>query len=326
MAVTDPNAVATGTANTQVQSSQTPNWYDQLAVQFGNTLSGANSALDTLQNNWYDQPRVADMSGLQADALHAAGTQPGVWQPGFDTGMGSVQGGLNSLSSAASAVGGTGNYDQTEMMKHLNPYLTGALNTLASNSNQNLFENVIPGINSTFTGAGQFGSTRNGDFMNRAVRDNQNSINNASANMLNTAYGQAANDYSNWDAARRSAATAQGTIGGQQIQGGLGQVSGALQGAGQGWTDINNQFSLGKTQQDLQQKGLDTGYSDWLAKLQTPLQLQGALTQMIPNFTNLYKPTTTTTSATTNSGTDTMTGILNLLSQLSQMGKATATP
>ena len=56
----------------------------------------------------------------------------------------------------------------------------------------------MPGVNSTFTGNGQFGSTRNADFLNRAIRDNQQTLNNTNANVLYNAQNTANTQYKDW--------------------------------------------------------------------------------------------------------------------------------
>jgi hypothetical protein len=98
----------------------------------------------------------------------------------------------------------------------MNPY-TGRINDeIARLGNQNLMEGVIPGINTTFVGDGQFGSTRNGEFMNRALRDNQTLISGAQAKMLMESQAEADRQY----AAERGR-----QLQGGNILGGLSQVS-----------------------------------------------------------------------------------------------------
>jgi hypothetical protein len=65
-------------------------------------------------------------------------------------------------------------------------------------SNQNFNEQVVPGLNSTFAGAGQFGSTRNADFMNRAIRDQQTQLAGQQGQTLFNAQNQAGQQYKDW--------------------------------------------------------------------------------------------------------------------------------
>jgi len=127
---------------------------------------------------------------------------------------------------------GAGDYDPNKVQDYLNPYTEGALSAANRLTSQNLTENILPGVNSTFTGAGQFGSTRNAEFGNRAIRDTQQAIADANAKGMVNAYGQASTDY-------RGMLGQQGTLGQQAITQGMGlagteqqnnqqQVEGAL--------------------------------------------------------------------------------------------------
>lgn len=133
-----------------------------------------------------------------------------------------VNAGAGALGQASSFIGGSATYDPNVMQQHLNPYMSGVNDEIARLGNQNLMENVLPGVNSTFTGAGQFGSTRNADFTNRAIRDNQQVISGAQAGAMNQAYGQAADSYQKWASLGQNAGQALGQIG--QTYGGLGSL------------------------------------------------------------------------------------------------------
>lgn len=124
---------------------------------------------------------------------------------------------------------------------YMSPYINNVVNRIDELGNRNLMENILPNINSTFTGNGQFGSTRNADFTNRAIRDTQNEILGNQANALNTAQ--------------------------QQAYGNLFQGLGA-------------QTTLGNQQQALQQQAMDTGYQDWLNSFALPTQQAGALSSI----------------------------------------------
>jgi hypothetical protein len=76
---------------------------------------------------------------------------------------------------------------------YMSPYTDQVVNRIAQLGQRNLTENLLPQVNSTFTGAGQFGSTRNAEFTNRALRDANESILGQQANALQTGYSQAQN-------------------------------------------------------------------------------------------------------------------------------------
>jgi hypothetical protein len=158
-------------------------------------------------------------TGEEAAGLTDAQKQGIGYAPGL------MQQGNQWLSSA-------GNYDPSQIQNYLNPYTEGALSAANRLTSQNLTENILPGVNSTFTGAGQFGSTRNAEFGNRAIRDTQQAIADANAKGMVNAYGQASTDY-------RGMLGQQGTLGQQAITQGMGlagteqqnnqqQVEGAL--------------------------------------------------------------------------------------------------
>jgi hypothetical protein len=105
-------------------------------------------------------------------------------------------------------LGQVAQYDPNQQQNFMNPYTQGAAQEVTRLSNQNLTENVLPQVNSTFTGAGQFGSSRNADFTNRAIRDNQTSLNGALSTMFMKANDTANTQYKDW--------TQQGINAGQQ--------------------------------------------------------------------------------------------------------------
>jgi hypothetical protein len=72
--------------------------------------------------------------------------------------------------------------------KYQNPYMDASVGNMSKLMSRNLTENILPGVNQTFTGAGQFGSTRHGDFTNRAIRDTQEGISRTAADMLSQSY------------------------------------------------------------------------------------------------------------------------------------------
>lgn len=96
------------------------------------------------------------------------------------------------------ALGQYSTWNQQQQNQFMNPYVTNVANEQARLSNQNLFESILPQVNSTFTGAGQFGSTRNADFTNRAIRDQQYNLSGQQANTLFNAQNQAATQYKDW--------------------------------------------------------------------------------------------------------------------------------
>ena len=110
-------------------------------------------------------------------------------------------------AASQSAAGGIDQY--------MNPYQTGAMDVLARQGARNLSENLLPGVSDSFIRAGQFGSSRMGEFGSRALRDTQESVLNQQAQMANQGYGQALGA-SQADLARQA-----------QLAGTVGSISGA---------------------------------------------------------------------------------------------------
>jgi len=142
--------------------------------------------------------------------------------------LGYIDTGAGGITSAMSGYQNLPGYDPEGMNAHLSPYLSGVLNQIQRLGNQNLTENVLPGINSTFAGDGQFGSSRNADFANRAIRDNMREILGAQAVAGNQAYNQASQDYLSWQnsklaglAGLREAGSSLGDMGLKKAQGAL---------------------------------------------------------------------------------------------------------
>lgn len=121
--------------------------------------------------------------------------------------------------ASTSLYGNTRNQQQLDA--YMNPYRTEVADEIGRLANQNLFENVVPNINSTFVGNGQFGSTRNGTFMNQAVRDNQATVTGAQSQVLLAAVNEAMKNYQ----------TEKGReLQGAQTQGALSQVAAQIAG------------------------------------------------------------------------------------------------
>ena len=130
----------------------------------------------------------------------------------------------------------------SQVGSYMSPYQTGVMDVLAKQGARNLSENILPGVSDAFIKAGQFGSSRMGEFGSRAVRDTQEAVLNQQAQLANQGYGQAMSA-AQQDLARQG-----------QLAGTVGSISGAdlsriLQGAGQ-YTNLGQaQLAGAQTQQ-----------------------------------------------------------------------------
>lgn len=222
----------------------------------------------------------------------------------------------SGTSSVANQVGGrlddaSGRYIDA-VPEYLNPYMDAAVGNQAQLMSRNLTENILPNVNQTFTGAGQFGSTRHGDFTSRAIRDTQEGISRTAADMLAQGYKDSAaihasdmgrkmdatkslGAFLDSDAQRNlqaagTAASATGADAGLQAQ--LGTAAGQMFTAdkgrmlqsgstlgqlGQARTQTGIQDAaaregIGYDQLDADQRGLDLAYGDWQTQQNWPLR------------------------------------------------------
>jgi len=163
---------------------------------------------------------------------------------------------------------------------YMSPYTDSVVNRIAQLGQRNLSENLLPQVNSTFTGAGQFGSTRNADFTNRAVRDANESILGQQSTALQAGYTQAQNTA--LSDLQRQQSLAQTT---QQL--GL-QQAGALE-------------TVGQTQQAQQQQNMNLAQTDYTNQLNYPKTQLSFLSDIIrgqPTSTTSYAAVTNPTAST----------------------------
>lgn len=342
---TDPTAGMTGSNQMTLYS---PAW-ENAQTNIANYAAGMPQWANDVYQNWYSGDLTATPTqGYQQaiqnlyqsnpytdyitdNAMGAAGRATGAYDQ-MASGLGQAQGvaigGLGNINKAGSTLdmampyvqqsaqmlGAAPQYSASELQKYLNPYTQQAAQATVSDLNRNLTENLMPGVNSTFTGAGQFGSTRNQDFANRAYRDTQEAAAKALAQANYGAFNQANQTYSDWANKGIQAGTAMGNLASQianvgqgytqagQAQGNLGANLGNIAGQygtlGNDWlnqaktygdlagaasnlrqTDLTNAMTAGQKEYDLSQAALDAQYQDWMKRQQFPLTALGGLGQ-----------------------------------------------
>ena len=302
--VVDPNAPTNTTSGglAPMQFSYSNN----TSTGGGSSGSTANSASNSALEQWYLQSgrNSADYFNRTLQSGLPTGGYQGQRVAGLDpyqqAGIGQASGYLDSsapmygqgagaLSQAGGYLSDSAQWSDQAMMQHMNPYLDGALGAVEDRANRNLMENVMPGVNSTFTGAGQFGSTRNADFLNRAIRDNQMGISETQAGMVNTAYDNAARDYLGW--------AQQGSQAGTQL-GALGNTMGQY-----GITGLNTGMNLGGLNQQQQQQQFDAAQKAWLENYTVPLDTYNSLAGGYNNSVGRLAPTSTSSSVSNSNST-----------------------
>ena len=199
-----------------------------------------------------DTGQVAGLNALQNQAITDTQANQGNWQQY-----------TNAASSMVPQVVG----------QYMNPYTDSVVNRIAQLGQRNLTENLMPQVNSTFTGAGQFGSTRNAGFMNNALRDANESILGQQSSALQTGF-QNAQNMALADLQR------QAQLGGQVQQYAANDV-GALSTAG-GQQQALTQQNLTAANNDWQsQNNWQRGNLDWLSQIIRGLPAQQSTTQSV---------------------------------------------
>lgn len=274
----------------QAQQTTLPDWYNSYIQGI------AGKATDIASNPYtaYPGQRTADFNDDQQNAFAGVRGSTGNFQPGLDAAgatLGAagtqVQGALGQVSGygsgAVSSVAGPAQQwtDPGVAAKYMSPYTSSVVNEIGRLGNQNLTENIIPGVQSNFVGSGQFGSSRNATILGNAVRDAQTNISGLQSSALQsgysgaqTAFGADANRTQNQEQLQANAnlgagnlnvsAAGTGASAGSQLasqQGALGQLTQTLN---------NNQNTalgaVGGQEQSLEQAGYDKSYNDFLTQ------------------------------------------------------------
>lgn len=276
--LTSPTPPATGTS-TNASASNVPDWYsDYIRGIAGKGVELAGNA----QDGQIPQQSIADFTPDQVAAFQQVRDNQGSWRPGMAQAGQTVQGAVDSAQGAAGAAnaavaGPSKNWtDPGTQSAYMSPYTSSVVNEIARLGNQNFNENIMPQINASMIGSGQFGSTRNAANLGNAARDTEQNIMGQQASALESGYSTAGNLF-NQDAARaqqQQQMQGQTALGAGQLAAttGLqaGQQQGALAQAGSalGMQDAQGMQAIGQQQQQLQQTGLDTDYNNLVAQQQ----------------------------------------------------------
>ena len=247
-------------------TSETPKWMqDAIFNQVQLSQNLANRPFEG-----YQLPTVADLSPLQQEAYTNVQSNQNAYLPDLNASQAGLRAvaGLAPLPDTPTSMLPT-NMQNPAMMatntaqekarsyfdkaddasydnitNYMNPYQTEVMDRMATRSARNLSENLLPAVSDSFIKAGQFGSSRMGDFGSRAVRDESENLLNAQANMMNTGYQQAI-------------ATKQADM---ARQAGLGQTIAQIQ-----ESDLNRQIGALSGLSDLGAQRQALGYADTAA-------------------------------------------------------------
>lgn len=125
-------------AESGTSSQEIPEWLRDPIIRLIERAEGTSN--EAYQG--YDSPRVAPFSPDQQTAFDYARALPG----------------------------------SPEFQNFYNPYIGGVHDEISRRGIETLTEDILPQVSTTFTGAGQYGSSRHADFNQRAIRNTEREI------------------------------------------------------------------------------------------------------------------------------------------------------
>ncbi|MCA3698926.1 MAG: hypothetical protein IOB84_03925, partial [Brevundimonas sp.] len=180
-------------ASAESQRPYTPNPNQRIAPFTGAT----NTALDLTKGmssfNPYTMPSdqgystAAGISG-RAEAAPFMGRAGALSAVGASAGDYDAATGMRGFEVAAPGLAEGTQRFTSAVGDYMSPYTSRVVDEIARRGGRNLTENLLPGVNATFTGAGQFASDRHHEFTNRAVRDANESILGQQSQALESGY------------------------------------------------------------------------------------------------------------------------------------------
>jgi hypothetical protein len=266
------NALGGGTStSTSSTSTGLPDWFSN----YGQNLFA--SATNNFLNAPYPGsiPAIDRVAGTNADLDASAASVRNM--------QGSSQPYLNSAGALTRAAGNPA-LDQNVFSSYMNPYTSAVTDRIAQLGQRNLTEKLLPSINANFITSGNFGSSQNQDFVQRALRDTNESILGQQAQALESGYNTSLGAYN---------AAQQRQLGAGAQLGQLGQL--------QQSTDLRDAAALeevGKNEQNTQQKYLDVNNANFLEGRDWGRNMTAGAGAVGAGYT---PPATTTTDTTSTS-------------------------
>lgn len=252
---------------------------------------GTADALGTAQGKYLRQDLVGSnldtgqkLFGRAADMDVVGAAQPYMSQANTTTAQALADRALTAANPYLQAAAKT---SAQNVGQYMSPYQQNVLDVIAKQGARNLQEQILPGVSDAFIKAGQFGSSRMGEFGSRAVRDTQEAILNQQAQAAQQGYGQAMSAAQADLARQAQLAGTVGSISGADLsrilQGGaqygqLGQTAGQLTGQ-----QMQNLAALAQAQtqagQQQQQFGLGASQAEQQARAADYQRQMSALSQ-----------------------------------------------
>ena len=194
-----------------ITNKDLPAWYQAYTANLGQQGS-------QLAHNLNSQPlpsaSVAGFNGDQTKAFQDTRDNQGLWQPYMAAGMDQnnqiaptaskfidyAQGAVGApamttadsvqpwAQGAQDAASGNAQDWTSQYQKYLSPFTSAVTDNIARLGKKNWENNIMPGIQSSMIGAGQFGSTRNADILGRAGVEASNDITGQQSTALQAGY------------------------------------------------------------------------------------------------------------------------------------------
>lgn len=243
----------------------------------------------------YGGPRIAGFTPEQQDAFGLAQENVGAYQPYVEGAASGYAGGLEAAGGISGAADpylqqAEGSFtDPGVAQQYMDPYIQNVMARQAEESNRNLTETYIPQLQGMFTGAGTYGS-RGGqgsmqDIGTKGFRDIADSLQGQQLAALSGAYGDAGTRYEAERGRYGELGRVRGALAEAQAQGmyqgaeGLGRLGSEAQ--RMGLTDAAALEGIGRQQQDLNQRSLDTAYGDFREQRDLPFDRLGFMSNIV---------------------------------------------
>lgn len=255
-------------ANTSTTSM--PSWYQSYMLGL---LNSANSVASQPYQP-YTGPLVAPLSPLQQQATSLGASNVGNYSPLMNAASG--------LATSTSQ-GNAPMFNSGTLGNFMNPYTSDVVNQIGTLGQRQFEEDTLPTVMDPFTGAGQFGSSRNEEFAARAARDAGLNTQMAQSQALQSGYQNAMTNY--------------GTFSGLGLQGastlgGLGQTTQTL-----GQNDVSTLNSLGTQQQQQTQNNYNAAYNQFAEQRGWPASMTSFMQNIIQGLPSAGSTTSASTTA-----------------------------
>lgn len=264
-------------------SANLPDWFSSYAQAMLNKSTAI--ASEPYQN--YTGPRISPFTAPQTAAFGNIQANQGIATPALTQAkdLYTTAGGTSSLTAAQPYINQAAETFPTAAARYMSPYMTQVTDRIAELGNRNLLEKILPQVQDQFIAAGQVGSGRNTEFGSRAIRDVANEIAGQQAGALQQGYQMAGQQFGADEARLQALGQLTGQLtsdtAGRQIA--AGQQLGAL-GAQQQMAALKDAAALeaiGTTQQQQQQRNLDTAYQQFIEERDYPRQNIALLNQAL---------------------------------------------